>query len=442
MKKIKLFSFFFSGNIIKTLCLITILGLSLIMMSDHLAFFRYNIMSASYINSDYFKNAIYVQVYNSFLINYQLENQELAEKNIDEYNKTFLEKMLKMVDINFFEKSKTYPAVEDVYGYSYLGGTYDVYTDDTLKICFGSENTYRAFKYPLSSGTWFDAATQKSEYPNAVVCGYNYNSVRVGDDIEIQLYDVNDQPDYKVKVHVIGKIAAPYYNFQLGGAASDVEAFAQNEALFTSNSVFLLDNELSKKQFTDFYLEHMFVDDNFIVRFRNNASQDEIKEYLDFIGQYSEGSLVPAYFNVDDVVKYTNEAVWDAISEKMPSTVMYIAFSTLSMLIIVILMVRKNMNEHYIYYLCGCSRKKSFGIMISGILSIGLISALIASGYILYRQYVVANEIEIYSQAYFDSLSIIAVFGYVILITVIGSLIPFLLMMKNTPIEMYRKRTN
>lgn len=217
MKKIKLFSFFFSGNIIKTLCLITILGLSLIMMSDHLAFFRYNIMSASYINSDYFKNAIYVQVYNSFLINYQLENQELAEKNIDEYNKTFLEKMLKMVDINFFEKSKTYPAVEDVYGYSYLGGTYDVYTDDTLKICFGSENTYRAFKYPLSSGTWFDAATQKSEYPNAVVCGYNYNSVRVGDDIEIQLYDVNDQPDYKIKVHVIGKIAAPYYNFQLGG---------------------------------------------------------------------------------------------------------------------------------------------------------------------------------------------------------------------------------
>ena len=109
MKKIKLFSFFFSGNIIKTLCLITILALSLIMMSDHLAFFRYNIMSASYINSDYFKNAIYVQVYNSFLINYQLENQELAEKNIDEYNKTFLEKMLKMVDINFFEKSKTYP---------------------------------------------------------------------------------------------------------------------------------------------------------------------------------------------------------------------------------------------------------------------------------------------------------------------------------------------
>ncbi|MBQ5564362.1 MAG: hypothetical protein IIT39_13385, partial [Clostridia bacterium] len=105
-------------------------------------------------------------------------------------------------------------------------------------------------------------------------------------------------------------------------------------------------------------------------------------------------------------------------------------------------MVRKNMNEHYIYYLCGCSRKKSFGIIISGILSIGLISALIASGYILYRQYVVANEIEIYSQAYFDSLSIIAVFGYVILITVIGSLIPFLLMMKNTPIEMYRKRTN
>ena len=80
--------------------------------------------------------------------------------------------------------------------------------------------------------------------------------------------------------------------------------------------------------------------------------------------------------------------------------------------------------------------------MISGILSIGLISALIASGYILYRQYNIANEIEIYSQAYFDSLSVIAVFGYVILITIIGSIIPFLLMLKNTPIEMYRKRTH
>ncbi len=453
-KTVRMFLDFFSGNILKSLALIIILSSALVIISNQIANYRYMIESIAYIESDYFKDSILVQT-GAFELNYS----DFMYASEDE---DFLKLCDKVQNEKILEKSKNFSAVKSVYGYNTYFGRYDIYPDD-VNVKVSNAETCRAFCYPLSSGTWFDGAEQNGEYPNAVICGSMFDNVSVGENIDIFI----PAHDKNLKIHVIGKVAAPYYNFRFSGGGNSYEAFDIENNLITSNSVFLLDNDITNRQLKDLGLvdngQIGGLGENFIVKFKEDATKEEIKEYTDYItdlmgdenevrenikrlgnGEFSDEDIIytPPYFEVNDIVRNGNENLNQKVSNNLiPQSLFYIVVSTVVFLIVSVFMVKKKLDEHFIYHICGCSRKKSFGMMLSAIILIGVISAAVTSVYIAIQQYLISANIIKYSYIYFDIYSYLFVIVYVIVVSLICVIIPYIVFAKNTPVELYRKRT-
>lgn len=437
MKNFRVFLSFFTNNKIKIVALIVIMVSAIIIISTTIAQYRYNKYTTGFFEKNELKNSICVQTNIADRLGGTEASDKLKDGEIDSF---IQESSSKLFEEDVFQKLYKFLAVKNVYG-SFL--IHAEYNKTITSVNFAPKETYDVFNYRLSSGCWFDECEQSSEYPNAVLCGNIYENVQVGNNVDIQLADVNNKT-YTVTLHVIGKVQAPYYTFDFTSKSSDAEYFAaQNKSADISQSIFLLDDDVTKKAFgeisknvNDINIEYP----NFFISFKEDASQQKINEFKDYLSKSGEASA--AYFDTDEMVKYMRQIDIESLKDSLPLSLFYFVIATFTLICVSAVIVKRTLSEHYIFYLCGCSRIKSFMIMLCGILSVSFLSAITASVYLFLTNNFIASGNNLYATVFIDEYSYLYIWIYAVAAALISLIIPFFTFRKNTPIELYRKREN
>lgn len=445
MKILKLFFDFFTHNKIRLFVLLVIMTSAMIMLSETIGQVRYYLYEMSFYAKDELKDSIFVQACHTFRNTIVDETGHYYEdQDSEEYREKYDALKEKIANEHLPQKSKTFSAVEDVYCYAETSGKYE---ENYTTIQLASEKTYEIFDYQLSSGTWFKDCEQTSPYPNAVLCGNIFRDVPIGSDIEIL-----GQYNNSIKVHVIGKISPPYLtlNFNHLTVQNSVEGYGFRETARKTTCIFLLNNQftqnyISDNQFTSdnlhnlFYLTDSF--SSFFVKFKETATEEEINEYLDYISQYCDknDTYDTAYTDTNIAVEATQRRTETIILYTLPLSLFYAVISTFTVVCVSSIIVRKKLLEHYTYYLCGCSRKKSFALLAFGLFYIGFIAFTITSLYLFFKKLIIMFLISS-PETIIDQYSYLYIFLYAAVCLLLSLIIPFCTFRKYTPIELYRNK--
>jgi len=143
----------------------------------------------------------------------------------------------------------------------------------------------------------------------------------------------------------------------MGAAASKLTA----DELFESNAnfVFLNINRFNSDVYENFNINRNV---NFIVDIKENATTAEKDEILNYLSRYG------IYATYDEIIQNTNDAVDEEIRENFPLPVFLLLISTVSMICVSAVAIQRSMHEHSIYYLIGCSKKRSITTIILSLL--------------------------------------------------------------------------
>lgn len=136
----------------------------------------------------------------------------------------------------------------------------------------------------------------------------------------------------------------------------------------------------------------------------------------------------------------SDEKIKDDRNKQLIMPLFFLFVSTMALISVSTLMVRKKLGEHSIYYLCGCSRVKSFCYLLGGIGLISIVACLINILVIAFHPVLEAIGVLHISNAILDSTSILILFIYLVVVVLISAILPFLVFFRESPIELYRRR--
>ncbi len=405
---------------------------AMIIMSTTVAHNRYYQYATHFCSKDELKDSIFVQTHISFRENITDENGKPYEDySSEEYQEKYNQIYQKLLNEPVQQKSREFSAVKGVYSYADEWSS-PIYNSISTTIKLASEETYKLFDYSLSSGVWFQDCEQTSEYPNAVLCGDMYKDIQVGENIEI-IVDTQT-----LKLHVIGKVKAPYYVLYFNQAANDAECINFNTSSSMENCIFLLDNDFTRNTIEQYNM-HWDNMNTFFVSFKDDATQEEKDEYLNYLSQYGSNDW-PAYLDTNTIVNNTVQDTQDKLLSSLPLSLFYIGIATFTLICISVITIKKKLAEHYTYYLCGCSRAKSFVLLVAGLFSVGIVSAIITFLYLLFMNYLLISGQNPYSEMLIDEYSYLYVFLYMIFTLLITLTVAFFSFRKHTPIELYKNK--
>ncbi len=151
---------------------------------------------------------------------------------------------------------------------------------------------------------------------------------------------------------------------------------------------------------------------------------------------------VGSYANYDKILYNTEKEIKENIVKQMITPIFLLIVSTILLISIATLNTYKKLREHTIYYLCGCSRKNSFGYLFCEISIITLIATLINIVYVSYLIGLLKSGEMGYNQSVVDYNNILLSVVYCILTVAVTIILPFLIYRRNTPIEIYRRNHN
>lgn len=382
MKHLILITNFFCKNKLKALALFIILLSNSIIIYTSIGFVNYREYSNSLFDRNKLKLSDYVYIYSQY--DYQA-SFEFYDENGNFDTKSFNKKYADVVSDDAYHQIEQLSAVDKVLSYCVEDRGYNKYNDENISLMFSNEDTARFWEYDLSDGCWFWDAKGSGAYPNAVVCGSAFKKVKVYTDIEI-IYNTN-----RYKIHVIGKVAAPYQTINISGEYST--------GLTNENRIFFLDDEKSLKTFGSSIKRFPT---SAIVKYKDGTDDDEIKACRNFYARYVYDHLNMEMLDVDDIICYTStddmfqnaDSYLD--SAKTEATVNILIFSLIALItftILSILMAKVKQSEFCIYYFCGCTRKQSFLIFISGIFGVTLFAGIISSVVIFLHSCLVYNGV-------------------------------------------------
>lgn len=429
-KKMQLCFQFFHKNILKSLALLIIMVSSCVILSNMTAGVEYYIQAKNMFVGDDISNSDYVLIYNAFNSYFfskeePVSSEDGAEQyNVDEYNKQFSA----LVKSDIYAQIKQFPAVNEVYSYT-VENQMVKYNNTTSDMYVADMDTYKRFAFNLSEGCWFDKADNNGEYPNAVVCGSNFADVRVGDNMEF---------DYgafgKYKVHIIGKVAAPYATMDLNGDFS--------YGISYKNKIFLLNDEKTINTFGETIKRYPT---SAIVSYKDNASIEEIEKCRSFYNSFFndiEDYAVHRYLTAEEMFAAVDESINSSIKTALKTGGFCLGAATLMFIIISALMIKTKQKEYNIYSIVGSTKKQNF---ISSLLSLSVISlaaGIISTIYLIWFSYAVSNGVITNNSYYYIGIiSYLTLWGYLIINTIISAVIPYIMVFrkKMTLMTLYKK---
>lgn len=442
MKFLKLFGMFFHKNILKSLSLLLISVSMCVIFSTTLANYNYYFKSISFFQKDEIIKADQVRIYDTFewvYMDFMIGDQD-GRYDMSEFNKDYQ----KFVDTDVYGQIKKLPAVENVYSCTVDGGGYTFYNNAKFQTICSDEPTYKLWDYSLSSGEWFWNTEESSEYPNVVLCGSIFENVDIGSDIDITLNT------YHYKVHVIGKVAAPYHIIRFTYPSGSLDNM--------HNTIFVLRDNKTIDYFGKQILRYP---DRAIVTYKESATDEEIEQCREFYKSFfiNENPYLP--FDLDEIIyelersnTEISKPIKDMVEDEVEQVNRQIEFSLKKQLLVIliaafmfmalsVLLVRKKQHDYYIYYFCGCSKRKTFLISLAGIATIAVVAGLVCTGYMMWRTYIISHGMVTGGdyQYIFDTTVYLAVWVYLALCVLLSCIIPFRMIFskKSSLISLYRK---
>ena len=428
MKRFTLYFEFFRRNILKSVALLIIMvGLGVI-ISDMITRVDYNIQSLNYFVGDGIENSDVVSIYEAFQSNYfQKEEPTSIDGDIETYDSgDFNGVYAELVNTDIYSQIKKMSAVDKVY--SYTVEPYAMkYDDTTTSMYFANIDTYNRYSFALSNGCWFSDYDNSSEYPPAVLCGTNFADVNVGDDIEVQYYV---SPE-KHKIHVIGKIAAPYMTIDFDND------FARS--ISYTDKVFMLNDQRTVDMFGEQIKRYPTTA---IVKYKSGSTFDEIEECRNFYRSFfSEDEVDDSYVNGFPIFTSYSEMMdysYIYFEENMRNILVdgsfYAGIATVMFIIISVLLIRSRQKEYNIYLILGRTKKQNFIQSLCGILTIVVIAGIICSFYLVFLSNALSNGVmngdSESCHRYVGLLSYSVLWGYLIIGGLIATVLSYVMLLR------------
>lgn len=406
MKRIRLTLDIYARNIISSLFLFIIFTLSILFASLALGQYRYiSYTKELFINSN-LEDAVYYMPsgFGTETSNWSLERYR------DEMEKVF-------------HKIKSFAAVEELVKSAWSFNEIKLYDESLLNA------------FPLDMVAGEQLTSESNSNPDgivdAVVGGYTYKDVKVGDHIDIPLYD---NQNHSLKVHVVGKLSSVVYlpDFGVSSTSMDAQQLIYLQGNGHGSGTVICKN--SPELYT--YLSKFDVPtsySNFFVRLKSNSTDVEKQELYDYLEQNGR------YSDFDTIVKNTNETIAQQVKIELPLPLFFLFISTAAIISISILFVFKYMKRYSIYYLCGCSKLRGFTYIASAIAGISIIAGVINGSIIGCMDSMIGSGFLDLYQYRFDQMSIWSIVIYIAIVLVISIGIPYLVYRRMSPIALYRR---
>ena len=148
------------------------------------------------------------------------------------------------------------------------------------------------------------------------------------------------------------------------------------------------------------------------------------------------------YATYDKILENTNDYIRDNLMKKIVTPILLLIIATLTLISIATLNTYKKLKDHSIYYLCGCSRKKSFAYLFAEISIVAILATIINIIYVSVIMSQLSAGTMSYAGSIIDYKNIIYSMIYCILTIAITVILPFIVYKKNTPLEVYRRNHN
>ena len=377
IKNIKLYFQFFGKNKLKFLAFLIIAVINCIVQCLSVGYCNYLEYSLNMYDRPELKYTDYVDIYNELdnQITFQFQD-DYGAIDTESLEKTYSESL----EDDVYHQIEQLPVVDKVYRYDTASSRYD---GSDVSLFFSDEDTARVWNYELSDGCWFWKTKQTSEYPNAVVCGSIFKNVKTNSDIEITYLKK------RYKIHVIGKVAAPYRTVDFTGNYIS--------GLTNENRIFFLDNKMN---YNTFGASIKLNPTAAFVKYKDSASSDDIDECRYFYRDYIYDKLNMEMLDPSDIhpcsSHYLNmEGAEIGIREIKTNAFLFNFFFTavtaFILIILAALMVKSKMLDFCIYRFCGCTRIRSFLIFLSTILSITVLAGIMGSAFMLVHNYMICD---------------------------------------------------
>lgn len=305
------------------------------------------------------------------------------------------------------------------------------FKDYWTKLLFYDDNFIKIFEQNLKKGEWLhtsDELTDTEYIEGIVVHNKMKKDVEIGDIISLK---TNDQ-ELKVKViGITGDVTfLPYFGHSGTGVTTD-DFFN-----FFNEIILLNKNCISEEQYEDCKNNdfNVFNDlSNFILSIKKDATESEKSQILDYLSQYG------SYVTYDEIMEDTNDQISKQIKEMFPLPIFLLLVSTISMISVSAAAIHRSMREHSVYYLIGCSKRRSIATIITTLLIIFCIPTLINLILAIFFPNFLRTA-NIYYIDYIINISCtVPVIIYLIIIAAILTFMPIAFYSKHSPLSFYRR---
>lgn len=277
----------------------------------------------------------------------------------------------------------------------------------------------------LYRGSWFDEAQDEHGNFNAVVYGSQYKNMELG---SIITTFVNGK---ELNIKVCGEIyeSLPIPMFDGSGSYSNVNSIYS----IGDNGIIIFECDPIMDYVWDSDSTKNFIQyDNFIVEFKETATEQQIKPILDNLSKYGGVS----YF--DSIFENTREYIDELFKIKMTVPMFYTVISFSAFLCITILYVIKRSKEMSVYHILGYSKHKMAASIVLRVLLLLLTSATInvlyvENYYTLLAKDIIKTEVR---PPYFDEFSTLIIVGISIIMLIIVAVASVCTLYSNAPREM------
>ncbi len=407
MKKLRLFFMSFSQNILSSIIITAILAVVLIFGQDIIGQYRYITYSKYIMDNQYISGSDYFMLDWTFI---DTDDSLSIRNKISE-----LDGVRGIVDSRY-----------SIAKYEGLYIVAETYTDGMAD----------AFSKCLNEGSWFKEA-EKSDIPNVILSGPIYENVSVGDDITVAFIgDFNDEGErlsVQQKVHVIGKFDYPWYSpcYTTGGDDVTLDQF-----LHQDNKIILDRNDKDIMKIDEKYSFFSSPNDLYFVLYENDCTEEQKQKVRDYY------NTVGTYDTYDDLLEATDNKIKNELMKKLITPLFLLVVATIMLISISTLNTYKKLRDHSIYYLCGCSRRRSFLYLIAEISVSVIIAVAISLGYVIFMMEKIKTCTMGYDCLIIDYYNVLISVIYCVITLSVTLIIPYIIYKKNTPIEIYRRNHN
>lgn len=324
---------------------------------------------------------------------------------------------LKENDINSPYKSR-----EKLYEFKAFNYTLDMYSsadsynENIFNIKYYSNAMINSFKLKTVSGRWLSSTSGKLE---AVIGGTLWDGVNIGDKLTLS---------NGLTVEIVGILGKAV--LQPNFTSSSSKFSATNLFKASENLMILNMSAIDSQKLQEISPQLYF---NYFVVFKENASQEEKDLLVSYLETYGH------CITYDEIIKNSNAEILQQAKELFPLPIFLLIVSTVALISICSLAIKRSMSEHSKFFLIGCSKKRSVVLITASLTLIFSIPCLLNIILTLYFPSFLRYDNIMIEKLIINSECVYPIILYMLLILLITTFIPIILYKNYSPLDFYRR---